>query len=70
MERLQAGDQQELRVIVKADVHGSGEALNSAFNKLTSEKVKLSIVHSGVGAIGRLPKVLDDALTATPVPRS
>ena len=51
MERLQAGDQQELRVIVKADVHGSGEALNSAFNKLTSEKVKLSIVHSGVGAI-------------------
>ncbi len=51
MERLQAGDQQELRVIVKADVHGSGEALNSAFNKLTTEKVKLHIVHSGVGAI-------------------
>ncbi|MBX3198129.1 MAG: translation initiation factor IF-2 [Labilithrix sp.] len=51
MERLQAGDQQELRVIVKADVHGSSEALNSAFNKLSSEKVKLSIVHSGVGAI-------------------
>jgi len=51
MERLQAGDQQELRVIVKADVHGSSEALNSAFNKLSTEKVKLSIVHSGVGAI-------------------
>jgi translation initiation factor IF-2 len=51
MERLQAGDQQELRVIVKADVHGSVEALNNAFNKLSGEKVKLSIIHSGVGAI-------------------
>ena len=51
MERLQSGDQQELRVIVKTDVHGSGEALNSAFNKLSTDKVKLTIVHSGVGAI-------------------
>ncbi|HVH40686.1 MAG TPA: translation initiation factor IF-2, partial [Labilithrix sp.] len=49
--RVQAGDQQELRVIVKADVHGSVEALNSAFNKLSGDKVKLQIVHSGVGAI-------------------
>jgi translation initiation factor IF-2 len=51
MERLQAGDQQELRVIVKADVHGSSEALNAAFNKLSTDRVKLHIVHSGVGAI-------------------
>jgi translation initiation factor IF-2 len=51
MERLQQGDQQELRIIVKTDVHGSGEALNSAFNKLSGDKVKLHIVHSGVGAI-------------------
>jgi translation initiation factor IF-2 len=51
IDRLQAGDQQELRVIVKADVHGSGEALNSAFGKLSSDKVRLHIVHSGVGAI-------------------
>jgi translation initiation factor IF-2 len=51
MERLQAGDQQELRVIVKTDVHGSGEALNNAFNKLSTDRVRLHIVHSGVGAI-------------------
>ena len=51
MERLQQGDQQELRVIVKTDVHGSGEALNNAFNKLSTDRVKLHIVHSGVGAI-------------------
>ena len=51
MERLKSGDQQELRIIVKTDVHGSGEALNSAFHKLSGDKVKLTIVHSGVGAI-------------------
>jgi translation initiation factor IF-2 len=51
MERLQAGDQQELRVIVKADVHGSVEALQSAFTKLSTDRVKLHIVHAGVGAI-------------------
>jgi translation initiation factor IF-2 len=51
MEQLQKGDQQELRVIIKADVQGSVEALNSAFNKLTTDRVKLSVIHSGVGAI-------------------
>jgi translation initiation factor IF-2 len=51
MERLQQADQQELRIIVKADVHGSSEALNAAFNKLSTDRVKLHIVHSGVGAI-------------------
>jgi translation initiation factor IF-2 len=51
MERLQAGDQQELRVIIKADVHGSVEALNHAFTKLSTDRVKLSIIHSAVGAI-------------------
>src|SRR4051812_21620035 len=51
MERLTQGDQQELRVIVKTDVQGSGEALNNAFNKLSTDRVKLHIVHSGVGAI-------------------
>jgi translation initiation factor IF-2 len=51
MERLQAGDQQELRVIIKADVHGSVEALTNAFTKLSTDRVKLSIIHSAVGAI-------------------
>jgi len=51
VERMQAADQQELRVIVKADVQGSLEALANAFTKLTTERVKLSIIHGGVGAI-------------------
>ncbi len=51
VEQMALGDQQELRVIVKADVQGSLEALASAFNKLSTDRVKLSIIHGGVGAI-------------------
>ncbi|HSO38400.1 MAG TPA: translation initiation factor IF-2 [Labilithrix sp.] len=51
VEQMASADQQELRVIVKADVQGSLEALASAFNKLSTDRVKLSIIHGGVGAI-------------------
>ena len=50
-ERMSSADQQELRVIVKGDVQGSLEALANAFNKLTTDRVKLGIIHAGVGAI-------------------
>jgi translation initiation factor IF-2 len=49
--RLQEGEQLELKVIVKADVQGSVEALQQALNKLSTKKVKLSIVHTAVGGI-------------------
>jgi translation initiation factor IF-2 len=49
--RAAAGDQQELRVIIKGDVQGSVEALSSAFTKLSTDRVKLSVIHAGVGAI-------------------
>jgi translation initiation factor IF-2 len=49
--RAQAGEQQELRVIIKADVQGSVEALGTAFTKLTTDRVKLAVIHAGVGAI-------------------
>ena len=51
VEQMASADQQELRVIVKADVQGSLEALAQAFNKLSTDRVKLSIIHGGVGAI-------------------
>jgi translation initiation factor IF-2 len=44
-------DQLELRVIVKADVQGSVEAVSQALSSLGTEKVKVSVVHSAVGAI-------------------
>ena len=50
--RLAAGEQQvELRVLVKADVQGSVEAIRSALQKLSGPKVSLSIVDASVGAI-------------------
>jgi translation initiation factor IF-2 len=49
--RIADSGQQELRVIIKGDVQGSVEALAEALSKLSSEKVKLSIIHAGVGAI-------------------
>jgi translation initiation factor IF-2 len=41
----------ELKVILKGDVQGSVEAVRDVLNKLTTERVKISIIRSGVGAI-------------------
>jgi len=40
-----------LKVILKADVQGSVEAVRDVLNKLSTERVKISIIRSGVGAI-------------------
>ncbi|QSQ19226.1 translation initiation factor IF-2 [Pyxidicoccus parkwayensis] len=45
------GGPKELRVVIKADVQGSAEAVKQAVQKLSTHKVKVEIVHSGVGAI-------------------
>jgi translation initiation factor IF-2 len=49
--RIADTDQQELRVIIKGDVQGSVEAVADALAKLSSERVRLSIIHAAVGAI-------------------
>jgi translation initiation factor IF-2 len=49
--RIADSDQQELRVIIKGDVQGSVEAVADALAKLSSDRVRLSIIHAGVGAI-------------------
>jgi translation initiation factor IF-2 len=41
----------ELRVIVKADVQGSAEALREALGKLSNEKVKVTVLHTSVGGV-------------------
>src|SRR4029077_7646317 len=40
-----------LKVIVKADVQGSGEALKNAITKLATPKVSVDVIHSGVGNV-------------------
>jgi translation initiation factor IF-2 len=49
--RIQDADQQELRLIIKGDVQGSVEAIADALAKLSTAKVRLSILHAAVGAI-------------------
>ncbi len=45
------GTVQNLNIIVKADVFGSGEVIQDALTKLSNEKVKVSILHKGIGGI-------------------
>ena len=49
--RIQEGDVKELKVIVKADVQGSAEAVSSTLSKLSTDACRLIVIHSGVGGI-------------------
>jgi translation initiation factor IF-2 len=49
--RIQEGDVKELKVIVKADVQGSVEAVKDALLKLSSVNCRLLVIHTGVGGI-------------------
>lgn len=50
-ESLGSAEVKELKLIVKADVHGSIEALNDSLKELAKEEVDVKIVHSGTGTI-------------------
>jgi translation initiation factor IF-2 len=47
--RMKTAQTKELKVVLKADVQGSLEAVNSAVEKLSTPKVKVNVVHKGVG---------------------
>jgi translation initiation factor IF-2 len=49
--RIAESGQQELRVIIKGDVQGSVEALADSMARLSTEKVRLSVINAAVGAI-------------------
>jgi translation initiation factor IF-2 len=49
--QIKAGDVKELRVVLKADVQGSVEALTEALSRLSSDEVKLRVLHGSVGGI-------------------
>lgn len=51
MEQMGQGDVQTLPLIVKADVQGSQEALSQSLQKLSTEEVRVQIVHAAVGGI-------------------
>ena len=49
--RIQEGDVKELKVVVKADVQGSVEAVSDTLTKLSTDACRLIVIHSGVGGI-------------------
>jgi len=51
--QFQAGNVKELNLIVKADVQGSLEPIVSSLEKLGDEKIKVKIIHQGIGTITR-----------------
>jgi translation initiation factor IF-2 len=50
-EQMQEREVKELNLIIKADVHGSIEALGDSLVKLSNEEVKINIIHAATGAI-------------------
>ncbi len=50
-ERMQEGKIKDLNIIIKADVHGSIEALADSLTKLSNEEVQIHIIHSATGTI-------------------
>ncbi len=50
-DNISEGKIETLNIIVKADVQGSVEAVRQALEKLTNDKIKTRVLHSGVGAI-------------------
>jgi len=49
--KLKEGDVKDFNIIIKADVHGSIEALKDSLIKLSNNEVKINVIHSATGAI-------------------
>ncbi len=60
-EQLAAGEVKELPLIIKADVQGSVEVLSDTLTKLGDDKVKIKVIHAGVGAITETDVLLGSA---------
>jgi len=55
------GQLKSLPVIIKADVHGSLEAIKGSLEKLKNEEVKVNVIHEGVGGVTESDVTLADA---------
>lgn len=60
-ERIKEGEIKELNIVLKADVQGSLEALSGSLEKLSTENVKLHIIHAATGAIAESDVMLASA---------
>jgi len=59
--QIQTGEVKELRLVLKADVQGSVEAITQALEQLSTDEVKLKVIHSSVGAVNESDVMLASA---------
>jgi translation initiation factor IF-2 len=62
--RIKEGELKDLNIILKADVHGSVEAIKQSLLKLNQEEVRVNIIHANVGAISESDVTLASASKA------
>ncbi len=62
--QIEAGEVKELRVILKGDVDGSVEALQDALERLSTDEIKVRVIHSAVGTITETDVMLASASNA------
>ena len=63
-QQIEQGEVKELRMIIKGDVQGSVEPLRESLERLSTERVKVNVIHSSVGAITESDVMLASASNA------
>ncbi len=63
-DQIKQGELQELKVVIKGDVHGSVEALRGSLEKLSTKEIKLNVIHASAGAINEKDVILASASNA------
>ncbi|MBD5132280.1 MAG: translation initiation factor IF-2 [Clostridiales bacterium] len=63
--KMEGDSLKEYKVLVKADVQGSAEALKESLSHLGNEEVKVTVVHSGVGAINQSDVMMAEVAKAS-----
>ncbi len=62
--QIKEGEVKELNLIIKGDVQGSVEAINHSLNQLSTDEVKVNVIHTGVGAVNENDVMLASASNA------
>jgi translation initiation factor IF-2 len=62
--QIEAGEVKELRLVLKADVQGSVEALTESLERLSTDEVHLKVIHGSVGAVNESDVMLASASNA------
>ncbi|MGE5605164.1 MAG: translation initiation factor IF-2, partial [Bacteroidota bacterium] len=62
--KIKEGEIKELKIVLKADVQGSVEAIRQSLERLTNEEVRVKVIHGGVGGIGEGDVMLASASNA------